>query len=139
MYSFTYLEPFCCSMSSSNCCFLTSTLGPPGAPILPWTLCWSRCTQSSCLGPDDLLTRGPGPGHRGLGSSVVPSPKHPTPPERLGPSGLLGPHPAHLGILGQGLGRKATWSQVMPRLWTNLMNFPLKFVQLFLPPCEQER
>ena len=24
MYSFTYLEPICCSMSSSNCCFLTS-------------------------------------------------------------------------------------------------------------------
>ena len=24
MYSFPYLEPLCCSMSSSNCCFLTS-------------------------------------------------------------------------------------------------------------------
>ena len=23
MYSFPYLEPACCSMSSSNCCFLT--------------------------------------------------------------------------------------------------------------------
>ena len=23
MYSFPYLEPLCCSMSSSNCCFLT--------------------------------------------------------------------------------------------------------------------
>ena len=23
MYSFSYLEPGCCSMSSSNCCFLT--------------------------------------------------------------------------------------------------------------------
>ena len=23
MYSFCYLEPVCCSMSSSNCCFLT--------------------------------------------------------------------------------------------------------------------
>ena len=23
MYPFPYLEPFCCSMSSSNCCFLT--------------------------------------------------------------------------------------------------------------------
>ena len=23
IYSFSYLEPFCCSMSSSNCCFLT--------------------------------------------------------------------------------------------------------------------
>ena len=22
-YSFSYLEPVCCSMSSSNCCFLT--------------------------------------------------------------------------------------------------------------------
>ena len=49
------------------------------------------------------------------------------------------PHPAHLGLLGQGLGRKATWSQVMPRLRTNLMNFPLKFVQLFHRSCEQER
>ena len=25
MYSFPYLEPVCCSMSSSNCCFLTCT------------------------------------------------------------------------------------------------------------------
>ena len=23
MYSFSYLDPVCCSMSSSNCCFLT--------------------------------------------------------------------------------------------------------------------
>ena len=23
MYSYSYLEPVCCSMSSSNCCFLT--------------------------------------------------------------------------------------------------------------------
>ena len=23
MYTFSYLEPVCCSMSSSNCCFLT--------------------------------------------------------------------------------------------------------------------
>lgn len=35
--------------------------------------------------------------------------------------------------------RKATWLQVMPRLWTNLMNFPLKSVQLFPLLCEQER
>ena len=27
MYSFSYLEPVCCSMSSSNCCFLTCTIG----------------------------------------------------------------------------------------------------------------
>src|SRR5574337_270909 len=26
MYSFSYLEPVCCSMSSSNCCFLTCLL-----------------------------------------------------------------------------------------------------------------
>ena len=26
MYSFPYLEPVCCSMSSSNCCFLTYIL-----------------------------------------------------------------------------------------------------------------
>ena len=25
MYSFSYLEPVCCSMSSSKCCFLTCT------------------------------------------------------------------------------------------------------------------
>ena len=25
MYSFSYLEPVCCSMSNSNCCFLTCT------------------------------------------------------------------------------------------------------------------
>ena len=27
MYSFSYLEPVCCSMSSSNCCFLTCVIG----------------------------------------------------------------------------------------------------------------
>ena len=27
MFSFSYLEPVCCSMSSSNCCFLTLTWG----------------------------------------------------------------------------------------------------------------
>ena len=26
MYSFSYLEPVCCFMSSSNCCFLTTVL-----------------------------------------------------------------------------------------------------------------
>ena len=37
MYSFSYLEPVCCSMSSSNCCFLT-------------------CIQvSQEVGPGDLL------------------------------------------------------------------------------------
>ena len=28
MYSFTYLEPVCCFLSSSNCCFLSSIRTP---------------------------------------------------------------------------------------------------------------
>ena len=30
MYSFSYLEPVCCSMSSSNCCFLEGPMGLKG-------------------------------------------------------------------------------------------------------------
>ena len=34
MYSFSYLEPVCCSMSSSNCCFLTCIqISLSGIPI----------------------------------------------------------------------------------------------------------
>ena len=35
MYSLSYLEPVCCSMSSSNCCFLTCI------QIFEWQLMWS--------------------------------------------------------------------------------------------------
>ena len=35
MYSFSYLEPVCCSMSSSNCCFLTCIFASLGR-IIPW-------------------------------------------------------------------------------------------------------
>ena len=35
MYSFSYLEPVCCSMSSSNCCFLTCIQVSQEAGI-PW-------------------------------------------------------------------------------------------------------
>ena len=36
MYSFSYLEPVCCSMSSSNCCFLTCTQGSQEAGQAVW-------------------------------------------------------------------------------------------------------
>ena len=36
MYSFSYLEPVCCSMSSSNCCFLTSIQISQEAGLVVW-------------------------------------------------------------------------------------------------------
>ena len=36
MYSFSYLEPVCCSMSSSNCCFLTCIQISQGAGQMEW-------------------------------------------------------------------------------------------------------
>ena len=36
MYSFSYLEPVCCSMSSSNCCFLTCIQVSPEAGQMVW-------------------------------------------------------------------------------------------------------
>ena len=36
MYSFSYLEPVCCSMSSSNCCFLTCIKISQGASQVVW-------------------------------------------------------------------------------------------------------
>ena len=35
-YSFSYLEPVCCSMSSSNCCFLTCILVSQEAGKVVW-------------------------------------------------------------------------------------------------------
>ena len=36
MYSFSYLEPVCYSMSSSNCCFLTCILASLKYTCLAW-------------------------------------------------------------------------------------------------------
>ena len=36
MYSFSHLEPVCCSMSSSNCCFLTCTQVSQEAGQVVW-------------------------------------------------------------------------------------------------------
>ena len=36
MYSFSYLEPVCCSMSSSNCCFLTCIQVSQEADQMVW-------------------------------------------------------------------------------------------------------
>src|SRR5574337_985001 len=36
MYSFSYLEPVCCSMSSSNCCFLTCIQTSQEADQMVW-------------------------------------------------------------------------------------------------------
>ena len=38
MYSFSYLEPVCCSMSSSNCCFLTCIQVSQEACQVVWCL-----------------------------------------------------------------------------------------------------
>ena len=43
MYSFSYLEPVCCSMSSSNCCFLTCIRVSQEAGQVVW---YSRLFQS---------------------------------------------------------------------------------------------
>ena len=39
MYSFSYLEPVCCSMSSSNCCFLTCIQVSQAAGQVVWYCC----------------------------------------------------------------------------------------------------
>ena len=39
MYSFSYLEPVCCSMSSSNCCFLTCIQISHEADQVVWYSC----------------------------------------------------------------------------------------------------
>ena len=36
MYSFAYLEPVCCSTSSSNCCFLTSIQVSQDVGLVVW-------------------------------------------------------------------------------------------------------
>ena len=43
MYSFSYLEPVCCSMSSSNCCFLTCIQVSQEAVQVVW---YSRLFQN---------------------------------------------------------------------------------------------
>ena len=43
MYSFSYLEPVCCSMSSSNCCFLTCIQISQDAGQVVW---YSRLFQN---------------------------------------------------------------------------------------------
>ena len=43
MYSFSYLEPVCCPMSSSNCCFLTCIQVSQEAGQLVW---YSRLLQN---------------------------------------------------------------------------------------------
>ena len=43
MYSFSYLAPVCCSMSSFNCCFLTCTQISQEAG---WVVCYSHLFQN---------------------------------------------------------------------------------------------
>ena len=45
MYSFSYLEPVCCSMSSSNCCFLTCIQVSQEAGLLLLLLLLSRFSR----------------------------------------------------------------------------------------------
>ena len=46
MYSFSYLEPVCCSMSSSNCCFLTCIQVSQEAGQVVW---YSHLSEFSSL------------------------------------------------------------------------------------------
>ena len=43
MYSFSYLEPVCCSMSSSDCCFLTCIQVSQEAGQVPAAVCFPPC------------------------------------------------------------------------------------------------
>ena len=43
MYSFSDLEPVCCSMSSSNCCFLTCI---PISQEAGWVVCYSHLLKN---------------------------------------------------------------------------------------------
>ena len=46
MYSFSYLEPVCCSMSSSNCCFLTCIWASLEAGQVVWySYLFQNCPQ----------------------------------------------------------------------------------------------
>ena len=46
MYSFSYWEPVCCSMSSSNCCFLTCIQVSQEASQVVWdSLLFQNCSQ----------------------------------------------------------------------------------------------
>ena len=47
MYSFSYLEPVCCSMSSSNCCFLTCIQISQEASQVVYSLVYSHLFQDS--------------------------------------------------------------------------------------------
>ena len=56
IYSFSYLEPVCCSLSSSNCCFLTciqvsQEAGLKAEMILQsdWTTKWNHVIMTCCL------------------------------------------------------------------------------------------
>ena len=60
MYSFSYLEPFCCSISSSNCCFLTCIQVSQEAGQVVWSLLlfssvqFSHSVMSDSLRPREL-------------------------------------------------------------------------------------
>ena len=46
MYSFSYLEPVCCSMSSSNCCFLTCIqISQEAGQVIWYSHLFQNCPQ----------------------------------------------------------------------------------------------
>ena len=46
MYSFSYLEPVCCSMSSSNCCFLTCIqISQEAGQVVWYSYVFQNCPQ----------------------------------------------------------------------------------------------
>ena len=50
MYSFPYLEPVCCSMSSSNCCFLTCIqISQVAGKVVWYSHLFKNFPQNVCL------------------------------------------------------------------------------------------
>ena len=55
-YSFPYLEPVCCSMSSSNCCFLTCIQISHEAGQVVW---YSHLLEFVVIGRTDIEAEAP--------------------------------------------------------------------------------
>ena len=57
MNSFSYLEPVCCSMSSSNCCFLTCKLSEMGLSLPAPCRVAALLRKMGVDAPADVCTR----------------------------------------------------------------------------------
>ena len=72
MYSFSYLEPVCCSTSGSNCCFLTCKQISQEAGQVVW---YSHLFQNGLVGfpcsPRDCQESSPTPQFKSINSSAL--------------------------------------------------------------------